>query len=133
MATTWTQEGYNAVQPVGFYQMMWGEDPPPVPSGVLAVWEQIADWAYLTTCAAGNGSQTPTATVAGTDNTCTLTAAQIPNHIHNISHGPYNWTQNEVRAGSPNNSTVYTEYNGGDQPHENRPLSYVVTIWVRTF
>ncbi len=131
MATAWVQEGYDNIQPIGQYQIMWGEDPPPVPAGISATWEQIADWAYLTSCAAGGGSQTPTATVAGTANTHTLTAAQIASHTHNIVASPYGNQQGCGCAASAR-ADFYTEYTGGGQPHENRPLSYVVTIWVRT-
>lgn len=64
----------------------------------------------------------------------TLTTAQLPSHRHFLGkNGSTTYTGNPRMAGLSNNgSTVYSEYTGGGQAHNNLQPYIVVYMWKRT-
>lgn len=66
--------------------------------------------------------------------THTLTEQEIPSHRHFLGkNGSTTYTGNPRMAGLSNNgSTVYSEYTGGGQAHNNLQPYIVVYMWKRT-
>lgn len=93
-------------------------------------WTQISAGRYLV--AAGTGYA-----VGGSygANSVTLTVAQIPAHRHTVDYGNSLGASGIVCAASNTLGTAsgaFLNDTGGGQSHENRPLSYAVSMWRRT-
>lgn len=144
MPKTWTQAEYDAVMPIGTYMTMLSALPPQVPAGIVCQWEHLGNGqeggVYLMACDPGQGSQNPQDTVPGTENFHTLTMNEFANHTHSKT-GSKTAGTNELYfrvANIATPGTMITTYikqfpnNRPTKPHENRPLSIVVSIWVRT-
>lgn len=93
-------------------------------------WSQISAGRYLV--AAGTGYTVGSSYGA---NSVTLTTSQMPSHNHTVTYGNSLGASGIVCAASNTLGTgsgAFINNAGGGAAHENRPLSYAVSMWRRT-
>lgn len=115
--------------PINSVYLNWGTTNPNVywPG---TTWTRISEGRYLV----ASGTNYTVGNSYGA-NSVTLTVAQMPSHNHTVTYGNSLGASGIVCAASSTLGTgsgAFINNTGGGQSHENRPLSYAVSMWRRT-
>lgn len=120
----------QTIYPVGATWITFGNDNPATKFG-FGTWSEISGRMLL----GYDSTNYPIIGATGGEATHTLTIDEMPTHRHQINmQSSYLTSGTNRRAPNSdyNDSHSWTEYTGGDQPHNNMPPYIVTHIWRRT-